>query len=265
MPDAKEPHFFAQNLSARYCRIKTETEYLNLFKPATDEQICGEASVLYGYYPNCLKDILQWNPQAKFIVMIRDPVAFLPSYHRQLYNNMDEDILDCEQAYYAWEQRKKGYNVPKTNHDIDLLDYKQACSIGDYLTNITNIIPTQQLYIGLLDDMQGDPHSFYKEILKFLDVSIDHVPSFDKKNSAYVMQSRHLQKMQQSNNLVLKLIKAMIKRTGMPIGAWIQRLNKKEQKTPPLSAEFKQKLYRDLQPQYNLIQQITKRDLSQTS
>ena len=105
MPGGKEPHFFAQNLSDRYCRIRHHDDYMALFDSARNDQCCGEASVLYSMHPQAIEAILEWSPVAKFIFMLRNPVDMAPSYHRQLLINLEEDIEDFEQAWHLQENR----------------------------------------------------------------------------------------------------------------------------------------------------------------
>ena len=115
MPETKEPHYFAQNLSDRYCRVRDEESYLNYFSNAKNHQLCGEASVLYSFYPESIKSILEFNPEAKFIFMVRNPVSMVPSYHRQLINNLEEDIEDFETAWNTQDNRKTPKNSTEGN------------------------------------------------------------------------------------------------------------------------------------------------------
>ena len=114
MPESKEPHYFAQNLSDRYCRIRNESDYLSLFLEANNHQKCGEASVLYSFFPDSIKRILDFNPRAQIIMMIRHPVAMVQSYHAQLLVNLEEDIEDFEKSWDLQKDRQEGKNIPKS-------------------------------------------------------------------------------------------------------------------------------------------------------
>ena len=80
MPDNKEPHYFGSDLKKRSDEfIKTEEEYLSLFKDADSSQMAGEASTFYLYSKAAQKEIKGFNPHAKIIIMLRNPIDFLHS------------------------------------------------------------------------------------------------------------------------------------------------------------------------------------------
>jgi hypothetical protein len=79
MSSMKEPHFF--NNDDRQA-IRTLDDYEALFWSATEEHIAiGEASVWYLSSADAVPAILQYQPEAKFIVMLRNPVEMAPALH----------------------------------------------------------------------------------------------------------------------------------------------------------------------------------------
>ena len=54
--------------------IETSEKYHNLFSDKKDEEIFGESSVSYLYYPEVPKRIKEYNTEAKIIIMLRNPV-----------------------------------------------------------------------------------------------------------------------------------------------------------------------------------------------
>ena len=83
MPENKEPRYFCGPLSDvfEYGKkhmdsglVSTEDEYLALFRNAPPEVICGEASTDYLCSPMSANNIHAWNPSAKIIIMLRNPV-----------------------------------------------------------------------------------------------------------------------------------------------------------------------------------------------
>ena len=66
MPDNKEPHYFGSDLKKRSDEfIKTEEEYLSLFKDADPSQMTGEASTFYLYSKVAQEEIKSFSPHAK--------------------------------------------------------------------------------------------------------------------------------------------------------------------------------------------------------
>ncbi|MGH8212324.1 MAG: sulfotransferase, partial [Rhodanobacteraceae bacterium] len=66
----KEPHYF--NTDSRFRWIETAGDYESLFRDApADAQAVGEASVLYLHSAVAAANILRYQPQARFIAMVR--------------------------------------------------------------------------------------------------------------------------------------------------------------------------------------------------
>ncbi len=68
----KEPEYFAKQEV-----FKGEDWYLSLFRSAAGIQIVGESSTTYArlpYFPGVPDRIAKFNPEARFIYVMRDPV-----------------------------------------------------------------------------------------------------------------------------------------------------------------------------------------------
>ena len=95
----KEPHYFNTDLNYKRGKSDDLEEYLNLFSGATEEKIVGEASVWYLYSKEAVRNILEFNPNAKFIIMVRNPIKMAPSLHQQLFYNGRETEKDFNKAW----------------------------------------------------------------------------------------------------------------------------------------------------------------------
>ena len=113
MSSVKEPDFFLEkeidDIGLYYgtTRIETSDKYHNLFSDKKDEEIFGESSVSYLYYPEVPKRIKEYNTEAKIIIMLRNPVdrAFSGYQHVKRYNEMEnytfkEAIEKSEKRYF---------------------------------------------------------------------------------------------------------------------------------------------------------------------
>ena len=80
MSPIKETNFFSskqmqeQELYYDATPIQSKNQYLELFKDVSQEKQVGEASVSYLYYTGVAKKILEFNPKAKIVIMLRNPV-----------------------------------------------------------------------------------------------------------------------------------------------------------------------------------------------
>ena len=104
MPKQKELHFFTQpqifklnkgpkDKVVKQSHIKSEKEYLELFKSVKDEVAVGDASPSYINYPENFGMIKQYLNDPKVIVIVRDPInrAYSNYLHlkRELRETMD--------------------------------------------------------------------------------------------------------------------------------------------------------------------------------
>ena len=256
MPDKKEPHYFAPDLSDRYCRVRNEKDYLQFFIGAQENQLCGEASVLYSFYPQSIKNILSFNKDAKIIYMLRNPVDMAPSYHRQLINNLEENAENFETAWALQNERAEGKSIPSTSKDPDLLQYSQHCALGSRLEEIQAIVPPAQLHVILLDDLASAPGKTYADALAFLNLENDGRENFTAENEAYNLKFKFLKKLSASNSFFIRAIK--------PIAKKIISLDKITNKNPiknNLESAFKQALLSHFENEIQLIEKNLNRQL----
>lgn len=261
MPEGKEPHFFAQNLSNRYCRIRNRNDYIALFDNAKENQICGEASVLYSFHPQAIEAILECCPHAKFIFLIRNPIDMALSYHRQLLINLEEDIQDFEYAWRLQQARKEGKHIPPSSTDPELLQYEEACSLGLHLQRMKNLIPERQLCLLFLDDMVENPEKVYNDVLLFLEISEGHHPSFKKQNEASAVRFWWLQKLILNPPYIVRKLAELVKKTGIPIGKLAHKFNRKKAIKQHLNQEFEKRLVELFSTDIMRIEHLTGRDL----
>ena len=63
----------------------------------------GEGSVTYLYFPHVIDRILELNPIARFIVMLRNPMQMVPSFHARMLYLLEEDTEDFAEAWRLQE------------------------------------------------------------------------------------------------------------------------------------------------------------------
>ena len=81
MSPIKEPGFFSPD---SLHRPGTLARYEALFaKAGAEHEIVGEASTNYLYSREAVPRVLEYNPKAKFIVCVRNPVEMAPSLFAQ--------------------------------------------------------------------------------------------------------------------------------------------------------------------------------------
>ena len=86
VPERKEMHFFSQPevLNTYYETeemVKSSDEYEKHYEDASNEQICGDITPSYLYNNNAANRIYSFSPEAKIIIILRDPVERAISHY----------------------------------------------------------------------------------------------------------------------------------------------------------------------------------------
>ena len=146
-PKMKEPHFFSDDLAAGR-EIHTLKEYLLLFEKIVEgETAIGEASTGYLYSSVAAENIKKFNPEAKIIAILRNPVDMIYSLHSQFYYA----FIECEKNFIkAWrlqDKRLSGYAIPRNCKVPEVLQYRKMAKYDEQIKRLFNTFPKEQIKI----------------------------------------------------------------------------------------------------------------------
>ncbi|MEM9827596.1 MAG: hypothetical protein AAF958_13475 [Planctomycetota bacterium] len=188
----KEPFFFATDLPnlRRSTRVDTDEAYANLFRDAGPQhQAIGEASTLYLFSDTAIENALDYNPDMKFLFMLRHPVQVAHAFHMQMCFHEYEPCACFADAWADLPRRRQHpESLPERCCEARMVDYDEIAALGTQLDRAIELIPAGQLKVWLFDDFVADPASVYRDALKFLGVKDDGRSDFARANSA--MRSR---------------------------------------------------------------------------
>ena len=201
MSSPKEPNFFATD----FCHDrdigaftkKSLTEYLSFFDNAAGDRLWGEASACYLYSKEAAKNIYSFNPDAQIIVIFREPVSFLHSYHLQQLKNPiseGESEKDFEKALQLEAERKKGEAIPPGCLIPELLYYSDRVKYAEHLSRFYEYFDQEQVLVLIYDDFKRDNEETYNRILEFLGVDRSFQPTFKSHNKVQKLRSKTAQK-----------------------------------------------------------------------
>lgn len=180
MSAIKEPGYFCTDLQVEsdefhgkklFFPIRTRESYLKLYDDTNDEKYLGEASSTYLYSRKAAEEIYNFNPNAKIIIMLREPVNFLYSLHSQYIKEAIEDIEDFEQAFKAEPDRKKGQKLSKRVNVPSLLFYSERIKYTQNLERYFKLFPKDQIKIIFFEEYIKDTTNQLEDILNFLGVN----------------------------------------------------------------------------------------------
>lgn len=181
MPRLKEAHFFATDLLRPDDRFRSLDNYAKLFEsPAARGKLIGEASVFYLYSKDAPRNIHRLNRDARIIIMLRNPVDMLPSYHSQLVFGGHENILDLGKALDAEEGRKAGeIPFPKNiRYKQQYFFYTEIASFSGQVERYLETFGKDRVHVIIYDDFKSNTAAVYRKTLEFLGAGPEHRPDF---------------------------------------------------------------------------------------
>ena len=148
----KEPHYFSKLGPGAGGEL--QRDYLErCFAHRRPEHRCaGEGSVSYIYSPEAIERILSLNPRARFVVMVRNPLDMLLSYHLRLLYLLEEDQEDLATAWRLQPARARGERLPRLCTEPRLLQYAEAGSLGSWLERLQERAGAPQCLAVVYDD-----------------------------------------------------------------------------------------------------------------
>lgn len=250
MPREKEPHYFATDLPI-YRRMTEQGAYLDLFRDSDHQhRAVGEASVWYLFSKNAIPTILEFNPDAKFLVFFRNPVDFVQSLHAQFaYNNgRAPDFVS------AWDSAEKRARLVSSG------------SFGEQLERLRAVVPESQYLVVIQDDLRQAPRREYLRVIDLLGLDDDGRTDFSTYNAHKVHRSPALARFAKRTPAPLEKFWRMTKRLtgvkGLGLMDRIHAMNTKPVKREPINSELRQSIREAFADDVALLGEQLGRDLS---
>lgn len=261
-PVHKEVHYFSHDLKESKRFIKDIDTYLKQYQSISNEsQVLGDASVFYLYSSVAIPEILSFNPEAKFIIMLRNPFEMITSLHTQYLYTGNEVIRNFDEAWENRDKRVSGYKTRSYTEDPQLLNYEMVCRIGTQLNRALSTIPPDQVRVIFLDDLKENAQSILSDVLSFLKLSSFE---FDLtiKNRATVRKSSFIHHLIKSLNQMRKNLSIPNLNTGF--GKIVSDLNTSNLSdfNDSIKKTTRKELSEIFIPEVEMIERLTKRDLT---
>jgi hypothetical protein len=264
----KEPNYFCSDLSDAVRLATSEEEYLRkCFSGVREHHIAvGEGSVLYLRSECALAGIRAFAPDARIIVMLRNPVDMAFSMHAQLIVSLMEDEVSFERAWALQDARRAGLHIPSTCVEPRVLQYRELCMLGEQLQRVLAIFPRDQVHTILFEDFVGDTRSAYLSVLRFLGLPDDGQSTFlvekeGRMPRSSVVVSALGAAARRLNPAYQRVTKAFgLRRTGLNalLGSVITRKSPR----PPLAPETRAMLAGTFRDDVQRLSELVGRDLS---
>jgi hypothetical protein len=177
-----------------------ETHYLLLVPPVLSEQelralyvslhhqelgpqhqAIGDGSVSYLYAPEAIRQALRFDPRARFVVMVRNPLDMLPSYHARMVYTLDENVADFAKAWALQSRRAASQDIPRRCRDPRLLQYGEVGRLGAHIERLFEVAGRDRCLAIVFDDFASEPGAVYRQVLDFVGVENDGRTKFRHK------------------------------------------------------------------------------------
>jgi hypothetical protein len=173
MPNQKELHFFTQpqiyklnkgpkDKVVKQSHIKSEKEYLELFKSVKDEIAVGDASPSYINYPENFGMIKQYLNDPKVIVIVRDPIDRAYSNYLHLKRELRE-TMDFFRALKNEDSRREESYSDFWYYRFNSTYYKKILMAKKTFSNVL---------VLTAEEFKRNPEITLKKVYSFLGVKL---------------------------------------------------------------------------------------------
>jgi hypothetical protein len=190
MSNPKEPNYFSSIITSF---SKTDKDYVNYcFSHWKNEKIVGEASPYYLACPHAAAEIAEFNPDAKIIIMLRNPIIMMCSLHSEFEFSGSELENDFEEALKLEADRMKNIPVKTQVENTIQLAYRFMSSFPEQVSRYYEHFPKKNILILLQEDLAKDTLAAYKKTLRFLQLKDSLIPDLPKVNVNKNVRSAYL-------------------------------------------------------------------------
>ena len=265
MPRVKEPNFFAFEGQTLACRgpgadyinnsITRLADYRDLFATSPPGAVLGEASPLYLFADQAAARILHHAPDARLVVVLRNPVEQAFSHFMYATKQRIEPLTDFVAALNAEDQRIADGWQP-------LFGYSRFPRYSEQLARYLALFPREQILIRLYEEFERDPATLMQDILAHIGVTSGFRPDMAiKHNAGGVPKNRIFQDFLMKYNPVTRAIGLVVpQETRLRIRDRLAGFNLKRDETMP--PEARAILLNRLGDQIKALQPMIDRDLS---
>lgn len=268
VPRVKEPFFFSfmeenpvfqgpHDEDTNESIVTDPDTYTRLFDNAEEVQERGDFSCSYVYFTRTAERIKEAVPDAKIIIMLRDPVRRAFSHHLQ-FHMLGHDTVSFEEAL-AEEKRRDEANW---RWHYQLRDQSR------YYEQVRQYVETfaaNQVHILLFEDFVGDTRNAIKDVARFLDVDTAFYDDYDftRHNATKLPKNDLIHRLFRTRNSLRRIFRWV---TPLSLRQWaadfVTNHNYDRDQIPSLSEDVEQRLREEFRGDVERLEALIDRDLS---
>ncbi|QIN85266.1 sulfotransferase [Rubrobacter tropicus] len=264
MGPTKETNFFAfegQNIHFKgpgdekisETAITDLEAYKEQFAGVCGEGAIGEASPWYLYSARSAENIHRHIPDAKLIIVLRNPAERAFSSYLHVARDGREHLTFKEGLLAEEERIEQGWEF--------IWHYQRTGFYAAQVGRFFDVFPREQVRVYLYDDLLANPMGFLKDIYVFLGVDPDFVVDTSlRPNATGIPKNRLLGKLLLQPNPLRSAMKALV--PGEVRYGLSQRLNQRLLEKPRPDRETYAELLQSYKKDIRALQDLIGRDLS---
>jgi hypothetical protein len=265
MAEDKEPHYFSVDLlkegaefhgHPKYTRYPTLEAYHELFAERGAASVVGESSVFYLFSKAAAQSIYDYNPDAKIIILLREPVAFLYSLHSQGLYSGNETEKDFRKALDLETVRRQGKQLPSTVHFPSRLYYRDHWKVAEQIERFVEVFGQERIKVIVFDAFKSNTEQEVLGVMDFLGLDSTFLPNLVNHNANTAMRSQRLARViQDPNHPITFMAKRLLpKRMWKQGKVLLKKINTDHSPRARLDLELQQKLRQEAGPHVQELQ-----------
>jgi hypothetical protein len=266
LPRRKELLFFCDDLHFTF-PVLNERQFLGYYQDWEHQKTAGEVSVWNLYSTHAARNIHRFNPQAKAVVMLRNPADMLLALHGNHVFNRNEIITDFEEAWKAERDRREGRRIsPVIKCPVEGLYYSSIADYAEQLQRYLEVFGADKVKVILFDDFASKTKEVYADLLRFIGVSDAILPDLKVYNARKTVRSERLRNLTVNAPEWMKQIGQFFFPHQSRQRDWLMemlwKMNTKVIDKPAMNDSFRKEVINHYLPSIQRLERMTARDLS---
>ena len=263
MPDLKEPHHFCDDLDPKH-GVKSVDDYLRLFETAPLTAVVGEASVFHLVSTVAAQNIYQFNPDARIVAMLRDPIEMIHSNHLKNLSLGIETESDFGKALELEPDRFDGplASIVRGNDGFKL-HYRANTRFVDQLKRYYAVFGRDRVFTIVYDDLKNAPGDLYRRLCLFLEIEPIDPGAFEVVNQNIQPRSKVLDRfLRRPPRWASVLSRAMTTSFRQKLLSRLMATNTVARARDPIPIDIRRRLAAELRPEVDRLERLLGRDLA---
>lgn len=194
--ELKDVDYFTNPAIAANAKEQLEED----FASHNGEKVILQSQVNYMFYSKALGRIKALTPQAKLIVILRDPVDRAMSAYRY-FKKMGKEDREIEEALLY--KPKKQISYSKDNNDFTYIEHSMY---GRQLEAVYQRFNPENVLLLQFEELVSRPQQLTTKVFNFLKVNNNFIPSFAQKNKTGTARFKWIQKKLTSTSQLRQVI-----------------------------------------------------------